>query len=130
MNDIRLKNIPLIVETPECDYQKEINTLYSLIEKYMYVLVYKCFMCLITDENYFKEYLRSVLRTSEIILTISETSLRVYETSLRIYEISLKMYKISLRIFETSLRISLLFSNYLRLVKECVRLVLEYLRLI
>lgn len=34
MNDKRLKNIPMILETPELDYEKEIALLYSLEENY------------------------------------------------------------------------------------------------
>ena len=31
MNDNRFNNIPMILETPECDYRKEIKKLYSLV---------------------------------------------------------------------------------------------------
>ena len=33
MNDARFNNLPMILETPECDYQREITKLYSLVEK-------------------------------------------------------------------------------------------------
>ncbi|XP_065066306.1 probable endonuclease 4 [Rhopilema esculentum] len=33
MNDARFNNLPMILETPECDYQREITKLYSLVDK-------------------------------------------------------------------------------------------------
>ena len=33
MNDDRFNDIPMILETPECDYSKEIQKLYSLVSK-------------------------------------------------------------------------------------------------
>lgn len=33
MNDSRLDNVPLVVETPADDYAKEISKLYSLVHK-------------------------------------------------------------------------------------------------
>ena len=33
MNDDRFNGIPMILETPECDYSKEIKKLYSFVSK-------------------------------------------------------------------------------------------------